>query len=375
MKKYLCILLVFSFILLSGCSYIDLDELEQIVSTYFIDYDSYEQIQDKAELRNYIKQQQEQGILEISFVYNGEGDVVGDDILCAADACYVSIIREGENQCLYHITLTEFPGKRIADAYLRNDTSLLSADELLALDVATQIVEDAQSTATDNLDLERIIYDALIEHITYVETEIIFDLPEDQPRPLNAIGALLDGQANCQGYADAFYAVASIAGFEVGRMGVDTPEDPHMVNTICLDGNWYVVDVTFADDEHGIADYRLLNAGKDLIVEFWWDKEDEIYPIAELSHSDYFYYYRNQCVFDSQDALIKYFAEQWNTSGFGVYLAMLRNGDTEDFDFNAINDALYDKLSEYNEPLRYNFAYMPNEKDVFFAVTYSENPE
>ncbi len=374
MKKYLCVLLVLCMILFSGCVYPDLDELEQLLFPNRIDYDSYTQINDMIQLRDYIFEQQSQDNLKMSFVYTGEDPLTGDDIIRMADACFVNMVQEGENYCLYHLTLTEFPGNRIVDAYFNDDTSSLSDDEILALNTAVDIVEEARSQAENEWELEFAIYDALTERITYLDGDNSYDAPENQPRHLNAVGALVDGFANCQGYADAFYTVASIAGFQVGRMGVETPEDPHMVNTILLDSKWYVVDVTYGDDENEMVEYRLVNAGKDMIVEYWWDKIDERYPISLTTDPDEYYYKRNQSAFYTQAEVLDYFAKQWETNGYGIYCAMLYNGSVEDFDPEAANDELYDILMKYNQSFQYRLWYLPNERDVFFTVEFSEAP-
>lgn len=372
MKRYMCILLVFCMILLSGCELTDIEELEKILFPNRIDYDAYVHINDLNQLRDYVSEQRAQDNLQMSFVYTGEDELTCDSIIQFVDVCYVELVVEGENYCLHHLTLTEYPGNRIVDAYFKDDTSQLSADEIQALNVAVKIVEEAKMQAETNLELEIALYDALIEHITYVRSEVEFDAPENQPRPLNAVGALVDGMANCQGYTDAFYTVASIAGFEVGRMGVETPEDPHMVNTVFLDGKWYVVDVTFGDDDQHMIEYRLLNAGKDMIVEYWWDESNEIYPISETTNPEYYYYQLHQAAFDTKEEVLNYFAEQWKANGYGVYCAVHFNGFSEDYDAETANDELYDILSQLNQALQYKMWFLPNERDVYYTVEFSE---
>ena len=53
----------------------------------------------------------------------------------------------------------------------------------------------------------------------------------------------MDGVANCQGYSDAFYLLASLAGFDVRIVG----SDDHAWNAIKLSDSWYAVDCTFND--------------------------------------------------------------------------------------------------------------------------------
>jgi hypothetical protein len=87
-----------------------------------------------------------------------------------------------------------------------------------------------------------------------------------------AIGVLLNGTADCDGYADAFYLVGGLAGLYVRyQCGVSSNYDldenkiitgSHMWNLLKLDGSWRVVDVCWADEEDGI-NYTWFNIGKD----------------------------------------------------------------------------------------------------------------
>lgn len=87
-----------------------------------------------------------------------------------------------------------------------------------------------------------------------------------------AIGVLLNGTADCDGYADAFYLVGGLAGLDVRyQCGVSSNYDldenkiitgSHMWNLLKLDGSWRVVDVCWADEEDGI-NYTWFNIGKD----------------------------------------------------------------------------------------------------------------
>ena len=75
-----------------------------------------------------------------------------------------------------------------------------------------------------------------------------------QPRPCTAIGALLDGKANCQGYSDAFYMLCRMLKWEVGRMSGQAGGGAHMWNTITFGSGTanektYCVDVTWGDSQ------------------------------------------------------------------------------------------------------------------------------
>ena len=112
------------------------------------------------------------------------------------------------------------------------------------------------------------IHDLLCRHVQY---EIDDNSEEDD----SCIGAILNGRANCDGYADAFYLLCRLKGIEtrmiIGEL-IDNPNpgsDPtHMWNLILLDGLWRGVDVTWDDPDRGDEiQYHQFNMGLDRMKE------------------------------------------------------------------------------------------------------------
>ncbi len=64
----------------------------------------------------------------------------------------------------------------------------------------------------------------------------------------SCLAALTLGQANCQGYADAFYLTASLAGFAVRfQNGWNLAGESHTWNRVLIDGEWLDLDLTWMD--------------------------------------------------------------------------------------------------------------------------------
>ena len=61
----------------------------------------------------------------------------------------------------------------------------------------------------------------------------------------------MEGKANCQGYADLFFLLGTIAGYQIDYLSgwVNTKEGAHIWNTIYLNRKFYLVDVTAGDSE------------------------------------------------------------------------------------------------------------------------------
>ena len=266
----------------------------------------------------------------------------------------------------------EYPGERVADAYHSGDTSALSENEKLLLKEATAIVKQAKAETDNDFDLEVYLHDYVTEAITYYSPSTDIPDPLDPPRHLTAVGGLIDNAANCQGYTDSFNLLASIAGFEVGRLSVFTNSDnePHVTSIICLNDKWYIVDPTFDDVAYDggeeMTNHRLFNAGKDKCNEYYWPEEFEYNEISETS-GDTYYYDRVARNFDSAEAISEYIAINW-LAGQTEFEVMLSD---QACDWKDLSDVLYDRLMLIGEPFSYQIWCYRNTEDTFFTVVFN----
>ena len=111
------------------------------------------------------------------------------------------------------------------------------------------------------------IHDMLCRHITYR----VDDTTDSDDC---CIGAILDGEANCDGYSDAYLLLCGLKGIPVrladgNARRVSSPsEDPaHMWDLVLLNGLWRGVDVTWDDNENGGISYENYNMGWDRLLE------------------------------------------------------------------------------------------------------------
>ena len=117
------------------------------------------------------------------------------------------------------------------------------------------------------------IYFEIMSRATYFSGDV-----DNQPRFVTALGALVDGKANCQGYTDAFYMLGRMCGLDVGRIGGTAFGGGHEWNTITYkDGKTYFIDVTAGDQQvkHGdeyYSRYIYFNAPVEIMqVTHSWD--------------------------------------------------------------------------------------------------------
>jgi len=160
-----------------------------------------------------------------------------------------------------------YPGRRIAFASIWNQTSILTAREAETLKAAKNLLKSITNDSMGYLEVETAIHDALCRKVKYDYTEYNDnDLHERD----TAIGALLNGKADCDGYADAFYLLGTLMGLEIRYMHVDSisaksngEDSSHILNQIRMtDGKWYLVDVTWDDiDDCPRITYHQFNIG------------------------------------------------------------------------------------------------------------------
>lgn len=171
-------------------------------------------------------------------------------------------------------------GERIRCAYARNSLSGLKKREREALSAALDMAEACRRN--DPLETAKEIHDALCRTVVYTDDG---STEEDDC----AVGALLNGQANCDGYADAFRLVGFLAGLDVRyQQGNGRQKEPggryrdvgHLWNLLKIDGTWRMVDVTWDDQADRIL-YTWFNIGADRARRAHvWDTELSL-PLAE----------------------------------------------------------------------------------------------
>lgn len=161
-------------------------------------------------------------------------------------------------------TITEYPGTRVANAYLRGNKDGLTMDEVQLYDKAVEIVNEAKKRPSI-LAQEHYIHNEICRRVSY------------EVDKNTAISALVYGKADCDGYADTFYMLCRMMGWNVGRIFGGN----HAWNWIDFgDGKVYCVDVQRDDEyfdfgKHGKANgYLYFNAPEEIIaVNHTWDRE------------------------------------------------------------------------------------------------------
>jgi len=166
------------------------------------------------------------------------------------------------------------PALKMLHAWETGDRSALAADEALALDTALAWAESCRRSS--GLETEAAIFDLLCERLVYAHDAVAMgsDTPE-YVRASTSVGAFVDGVAQCQGYAEAFWLLGKLCGLDVetqyGFPG-DNVKAKHAWNVVRIGTRWYHVDVCWSDTsgdsfEPHVPDYRYFNGGLDRMPE------------------------------------------------------------------------------------------------------------
>ena len=221
-----------------------------------------------------------------------------------------------------------YPGFKAAQAWTLGRTDLLTAREQELLETAQNMVSQARAETSSSYELLVRLHDMLIERAAYtLSGEEWTDLD-------TAAGALLVGQADCDGYADAFYLLCTLAGIPVRTqhgqtIGFDGETRWHKWNAVYMEGQWYHVDVT-ADDVNfeqtpAATSYPYFMIGNSMMTTHSWIKEAALCSQAEDTDWNLYYYTRD----NTGLTFGAYCQTMQDAANYAVYLQ--RNTDRDSF--------------------------------------------
>ena len=158
----------------------------------------------------------------------------------------------------------------------------MTRDEYLSAGRQTAALIARWREVTDGMDdysRELYVHDAICGGCTYSESSALGD---------TACGALLDGEAFCQGYAKAFQLVMQNLGFRC--LFVSSESLVHSWNLIELDGSFYQVDLTWDDsgDRQTYAYFNLGDADMEKLEHVYDRSELLNYPLCPSSELSYY---------------------------------------------------------------------------------------
>ena len=130
--------------------------------------------------------------------------------------------------------------------------AVLKEQDRAIIDACKKVFEECKKEGQTVPQFELAVHDWLIDHMEYDPGELDeYDDIEPDPYHDSPYGALIRGKGICEGYTKTFQLLMDMAGIECISIygnsdnGVELGE--HAWNQVKLDGEWYVVDVTWDD--------------------------------------------------------------------------------------------------------------------------------
>lgn len=195
--------------------------------------------------------------------------------------------------------------------------------------------------------VEIYINDYIIEHCDYVSGASMSH---------NAYGALVNGEAVCDGYSRAFQVLCNRLGIEcVGINGYcpefnkengESSDTGHMWNCVKIGGNWYHFDVTWNDGSEHIQQYLYFNLTTEEI-----EKTHTISPLYDSGSSfDKLYnVFVPECTSEEYNYMKREYITLYNLDDdselLAAFLQKVRNGERY-FDFLVSEDLDYDETTQ-----------------------------
>lgn len=291
---------------------------------------NYRQCSTLNEVKNYVRYCSERQLNEFAFTYPASAAGIMEQYF---DLLYNYGYWEGtayhvkESRLIYIDDITYRPGYNIVNALNNGTQYALTYAESQTLSIAKTIVSEAKQSCYTAFQYAKFFHDYLITHVTYQKAEegAVND---------TAVGALVYGIAECDGYSDAFYLLCSLADIDVSFQYGDTDrsdsDKSHLWNILKINGAWHFVDVTWDDKDwstnHNLFTYRYFNVGYTYMTDHRFYAELSPVVVAPYMDWDYFIYTAGDAVGIENGVYTTdpgYFIKQWYKEGRRVIHLMV----------------------------------------------------
>lgn len=200
-----------------------------------------------------------------------------------------------------------------------------------------EVLDDCIKVGMTDYEKELALHDYLVTHCKYSENTD----QNSESDIYRAYGALVKGDAVCNGYAEALQLMFNCIGVE-SKFVVGTADGiDHAWNLVKLGDNWYHLDATWDDplpDQGDNASHPYFNVSDEIMSNnHTWDKDD--YPNA--SDMTYNYYVYNHRYFDSFDEYKTVAYEEMIQHGISRYEAVIEGYTENEDDMQFLFDGSY----------------------------------
>lgn len=217
-------------------------------------------------------------------IYNGANAITQEELKAVFDAYRRDHTEHFWLGNSYSISYNAATVLSLTPSYTLSGTALQTAKT--AFDAAVSEMLSGITSSMSEYAREKLLHDRLAARVTYDGTGA---------NAHNAYGALVEGKAVCEGYAEAFQYLLQKAGIQSfiitgtsSNPATGSPEG-HAWNAVRIDGRYYHVDVTWDDQGENIF-YAYFNKTDAAILEdHTIDTTAYPLPVCSSEAADYFY--------------------------------------------------------------------------------------
>lgn len=251
-------------------------------------------------------------------------------------------ILEKQESRLFFLDSTYYTAYLVRDAQLvYRDSSTISAkrDDLAKAEEAALL--ELPSSGGD--------YEKVLAINDYIVKNCVYTLGTDEMYSSTAYGCLVEGRANCEGYAKTFSLLAEDIGLQsVLITGTTYTGENHAWNQVMVNGKWYNIDVTWADtdisDDSRMAYF--LCSDEDFAGTHYPDGQ-YLTPFSCTSMEDN-YYVRNGLLADSSEAAEEIFRREFVNGSRSIDLRFTSTDVMDSFKADFIeNERIFTVIDEY----------------------------
>lgn len=260
-------------------------------------------------------------------------------------------IRSGYEYSYY--TLNE-----VMFVYALSPTYTVTADEKAAYDVqletaTAELLEGINGSMSEE-EREKIVHDRLMARATYGEaSQTAFSH--------SLIGVMLEGIGVCESYARSFQYLMYRCGIQSLLVVGEGGGGAHGWNAVLLDGEWYLVDLTWNDSMGGVYDYYNVTSEKlaeDHTQEYLYAQSDSTYrksywiPECTATAACYFVKYATEMNAFDADVMADAFVESiQNGEGVTAMFRTVGGYTTDQLHTDFFNDHFWEVIDAINARL------------------------
>lgn len=207
-----------------------------------------------------------------------------------------------------------------------------------------------------DFDVEKIFHDSLINGAEYV---IPSNDPHGETMSYTLYGVLVEKKGVCESYSEAFQYLCNKAGIPCFGITGTASGGGHKWNGVKINGNWYLMDVTW-DDPTGstpVCRYYYFNVTEEMISDSHETDSElvSLLPAFTATKDSFYYHYGLVCDLESLDETFKnalaYFEDYVTQDRFSIEL-MAKDEDTAQDCYSALVKNNFSRLNgivkEYN---------------------------